>query len=122
MPGEIVPDEVEGISAVLERWSLGDDAVDLILTTGGTGLGPRDVTPEATQGVLDREIPGFVEKIRREGEAKAPMAALSRAVAGTRGRTLILNLPGSPQGAVESLGFVADLIDHAIAMIRGGGH
>ena len=96
--------------------------VDVILTTGGTGLGPRDNTPEATQAIADRLIPGIVEEMRRKGSEKVPTALLSRAVAATRHRSLIINLPGSPAGAVESLETIAHLLPHAIHVLRGGNH
>jgi molybdopterin adenylyltransferase len=96
--------------------------VDLILTTGGTGLGPRDNTPEATQAVTDRVIPGIAEEMRRAGSAKVPTALLSRAIAGTRHRSLIINLPGSPTGAVESLESIAHLVPHALDVLSGGSH
>lgn len=96
--------------------------VDLILTTGGTGLSPRDSTPEATIAVADRLIPGFAEEMRRKGMEKTPRAILSRAVAAVRHRSLILNLPGSPKGAVESLDALADLLPHSIAIIHGARH
>lgn len=92
----------------------------LVLTTGGTGLAPRDVTPEATRDVVERLAPGFVEEIRRRGAASFPNAILSRAVCGTRGHCLILNLPGSPKGAVESLDFVAATLTHALRVLQGG--
>ncbi|MBI2821184.1 MAG: MogA/MoaB family molybdenum cofactor biosynthesis protein [Acidobacteria bacterium] len=95
---------------------------ELLITTGGTGLGPRDVTPEATSEVADRMIPGLGELMRAEGLKKTPRAALSRSLAATRNQTLILNLPGSPQGAQESLQAVLPLLSHAAAIIRGGGH
>jgi molybdenum cofactor synthesis domain-containing protein len=93
---------------------------DLVVTTGGTGLGPRDVTPEATRDVLDREAPGFGEEMRRRSAAAMPRAILSRATAGSVGRCLVVNLPGSPRGAVECLGHVADPLRHAVALLRGG--
>jgi molybdenum cofactor synthesis domain-containing protein len=93
--------------------------VDLILTTGGAGLGPRDNTPEATQAVIDRVVPGIAEEMRRKGATKVPTALLSRAIAGTRHRSLIVNLPGSPTGAVESLEAIAHLVPHAVEMLSG---
>ena len=97
---EVVPDEVAGISARLSALADGGQ-VSAIFTTGGTGLAARDVTPEATRGIIDREIPGLPELMRARGRESTPLAALSRAVAGTRGRVLIVNRPGSPKGAVE---------------------
>src|SRR5215813_10033075 len=96
--------------------------VDLILTTSGTGLSPRDSTPEATIAVADRLIPGFAEEMRRKGMEKTRRAILSRAVAAVRHRSLILNLPGNPKGAVESLDALADLLPHSIAIIHGARH
>jgi molybdopterin adenylyltransferase len=96
--------------------------VDLVVTTGGTGLGPRDNTPEATQAIADRLIPGIPEEMRRAGSAKVPTALLSRAIAATRQRTLILNLPGSPTGAVESLESIAHLLPHAVQVLHGATH
>src|SRR5581483_11556733 len=98
---EVVPDDRQNIIEVL--MAVVGDGAELVVTTGGTGLGPRDVTPQATQALLDYEVPGLSEEMRRAGTAHTPMALLSRAVAGVRGRTLILNLPGSPKGARESL-------------------
>jgi molybdopterin adenylyltransferase len=98
------------------------NAADLVLTTGGTGLGPRDVTPEATAAVIDRAIPGFSEQMRIAGAQKTPRAILSRGAAGIRGTVLIINLPGSPAGAVESLDVVAGLLPHAVAIIHGAKH
>jgi molybdopterin adenylyltransferase len=95
---------------------------DLLLTTGGTGLGPRDNTPEATLDVADRTVPGLAEEIRRKGTEKTPTAVLSRGLAAIRNRTLIVNLPGSPKGAVESLDAVAYLLPHAIEVLRGAHH
>lgn len=117
----VVPDEREAIRIAL--LSLCDARVaPLLLTAGGTGLGPRDVTPEATRDILERELPGVPEAMRVLGAAKSPRAALSRAIAGSRGRCLIVNLPGSPKGAVESLECVLDVIPHALEMLSGGGH
>jgi molybdopterin adenylyltransferase len=96
--------------------------VDLIVTTGGTGIGPRDNTPEATQAVADRVIPGFAEEMRRKGLEKTPTAVLSRGVAAARGKTLIVNVPGSPKGAVESLEAVAHLLPHAVNVLHGARH
>jgi molybdopterin adenylyltransferase len=95
---------------------------DLILTTGGTGIGPRDNAPEATQAVAERVIPGIAEEMRRKGLAKTPTAVLSRGVAVTRGKTLILNLPGSPKGAMESIEAVAHLLPHAVHVLHGARH
>lgn len=95
---------------------------EIIFTTGGTGLGPRDVTPEATMAVCERLIPGLAEQMRMAGAQRNPRAMLSRGVAGVRGNTLIVNLPGSPNGAVESLEAVADLLPHACEVIRGARH
>jgi len=95
---------------------------DLLLTTGGTGLGPRDNTPETTLDVADRTIPGIAEEIRRKGVEKTPTAVLSRGVAVIRHQTLIINLPGSPKGAIESLDVVAHLLPHAVEVLRGANH
>jgi molybdopterin adenylyltransferase len=115
---EIVPDERDQIAAALRR--LGDSIHPmLILTTGGTGVALRDVTPEATRDVIEREVLGLAELIREEGRKSTPYAALSRGVAGLRGKSLIVNLPGSPKGAVESLDSIAKLIPHAIDLLEG---
>jgi len=115
---EVIPDEFGQIVAVLSAWADGDKA-DLILTTGGTGVSPRDVTPEATMKVVERLIPGIGELMRLRSLEKTPMASLSRAVAGTRGQSLIINLPGSPKGALENLEAVWPVIGHAVEKIRG---
>ncbi len=117
----VVPDEQEEIAGVLRQLA-DQEGVDLILTTGGTGLGPRDVTPEATRAVIDKEIPGIAEAIRRHGRDRTPYAALSREVCGVRGRTLIVNLPGSVKGVRESLQVLFPGLQHAFAMLWGGGH
>lgn len=114
----LVADEQPQISSALRKWA-DTAAADLILTTGGTGLAPRDVTPEATMEILDRLVPGFAEAMRFASLAKTPHAMLSRAVCGTRRRSLILNLPGSPAAAVENLEAVWPAIPHAIAKLQG---
>jgi molybdenum cofactor synthesis domain-containing protein len=114
----------DDFSAVREQLrELADsERFDLILTTGGTGIGPRDNAPEATQAVAERVIPGIAEEMRRKGLAKTPTAVLSRGVAVTRGKTLILNLPGSPKGAMESIETVAHLLPHAVHVLHGARH
>lgn len=113
---EIIPDERDRIADRLRKWA-DHGGVNLVVTTGGTGLGMRDVTPEATRDVIDREAPGLAELMRAESLKITPLAALSRAVCGARGRTLILNLPGSVRGARENLAAVARLLPHAIALL-----
>lgn len=98
------------------------NSIDLVLTTGGTGLGPRDVTPEATAAVVERTIPGFSERMRAAGAARNPRAILSRGSAGIRGTTIIINLPGSPAGAVESLDVIANLLPHSVDVLHGHHH
>ena len=114
----VVPDDVHAISTLLTALA-SSGAVDVILTTGGTGLSPRDVTPEATRAIADREVAGFGELMRREGANHTPLAALSRSGAYTRKEVLILNFPGSPKGALESLEAVAGLIPHAVDLLHG---
>ncbi|HEX5634555.1 MAG TPA: MogA/MoaB family molybdenum cofactor biosynthesis protein [Gemmatimonadales bacterium] len=115
----LVPDDTPAIAATLAAWADGGE-VDLVLTTGGTGLTPRDVTPEATRAVLDKEAPGLAEAMRFAVYPRFPRAALSRGVAGVRGRTLIVNLPGSPGGVRDGLAVLDDLVEHAVALVRGG--
>jgi molybdopterin adenylyltransferase len=114
----IIPDEKEMIREALLEWCDREGA-DLIVTTGGTGVSPRDVTPDATIEVIDREIPGMAEAMRRQSAAVTPHAMISRALAGIRGRTLIVNLPGSPKGARENLGVLLTALPHAIEKIKG---
>ena len=113
---EILPDERERIAARLRHYADAGSA-NLILTAGGTGLGPRDVTPEATRDVIEREAPGLAELMRAESVKITPLGALSRSVCGARGRTLIVNLPGSVRGARENLQAIARLLPHAIALL-----
>jgi molybdopterin adenylyltransferase len=114
----IVPDVVEAIAQEIERAT--DAGIRLVVTTGGTGLSPRDVTPEATMSVCDRIVPGFGELMRLRSLERTSMASLSRAQAATRGSALVVNLPGSPKGAVENLGAVLHLIPHALELLAGG--
>jgi molybdopterin adenylyltransferase len=118
---DVLPDDRAAIEAFLRRVSTSNN-VDLILTTGGTGLGPRDVTPEATMAVCERLIPGFPEQMRAAGAKKTSRALLSRAAAGICGNTIIINLPGSPKGAADSLDAIAELVPHAVAILHGGHH
>jgi molybdopterin adenylyltransferase len=116
-----LPDEQKKIQASLRELT-DSGKVDVVLTTGGTGIGPRDLTPEATQAIADRVIPGIGEEMRRKGLEKTATAILSRAIAASRGKTLILNLPGSPKGASESLEAVAHLLPHAVRVLHGARH
>jgi len=117
----ITADDAFQIQTAIKRLA-DEENMDVILTTGGTGLGPRDVTPEATQAIADKMIPGFAEEMRRKGLEKTHKAILSRSSAAIRGTTLILNFPGSPKGAVESLDAIAPLIVHSIEIIHGARH
>lgn len=117
---QIVPDERVIIEATLREW-VDEMDMDLILTTGGTGLSPRDVTPEATRAVLQREVPGLVEAIRAASLVKTPHAMLSRAVAGVRRQSLIVNLPGSPRAVREALEVILPAVPHAVDLIHGRG-
>ena len=114
---EVVPDEVERITEAIETAIR--RRADVVVTTGGTGLGPRDVTPQATAALISYEVPGITEEMRRAGAASTPMAALSRGIAGVRGRTLIINVPGSVKGATESLEAVMPILGHAVQLLHG---
>lgn len=115
---EVLPDD---FSLIRERLAAltSDIDVDAVFTTGGTGIGPRDRTPEATTSVMERSLPGLAELMRREGMRKTPLAALSRAVVGVKGKTLLVNLPGAPEGAEDSLRAILPLLPHAVGVIRG---
>jgi molybdenum cofactor synthesis domain-containing protein len=114
----LVPDETDQIVPVLLSWCDSDSA-DLVLTTGGTGLSPRDITPEATRAVLEREAPGIAERLRVTAIDRFPRAALSRGLAGIRNRSLVVNLPGSPGGVRDALAALDPIVDHAIQIVRG---
>jgi len=115
---EVIPDEAAQIGARLSTLADGGQ-VSAIFTTGGTGIAPRDVTPEAVRAVIDREIPGLGELMRTKGRESTPLAALSRSLAGTRGKVLIVTLPGSPRGAVQSLDAIVELVPHVLDLLRG---
>ncbi len=114
---EVVPDQREVIEDRFKEWA-DDDNLDLIVSTGGTGLSPNDVTPEACLSIIDRQVPGMVEAIRVQTLKKTPMAMLSRSVAGIRGRTLIVTLPGSPKAVRECLEVIAPVLPHALEILR----
>ena len=115
---DIVPDELDQVTAQLRAWCDGG-GIDVVLTTGGTGLAARDVTPEATRAAADRDVPGIAEAMRAEGLRHTPRAMLSRSAAVVRGATLIINLPGSEKGVRESLGAIIDVLPHAVELLRG---
>ena len=114
---EVVPDEMERIAEAIETAIT--RGADVVVTTGGTGLGPRDVTPQATASLIEYEVPGIAEEMRRAGLASTPMAALSRSLAGVRGQALIINVPGSLSGATESLEAVMPMLAHAVKLLHG---
>ncbi len=115
---EVIPDEVDIIASKLAEWA-DEGSVDVILTTGGTGLGPRDVTPEATLSIVDKVVPGFAEMMRTQTFGITPLSVLSRAVAGVRRECLIINLPGSPKAVRECLEVILPAIPHAVEIIKG---
>lgn len=115
---EVLPDDLEQIRRRLQTWTDAPDC-DAVFTTGGTGLGPRDVTPEATRSIIEREVPGLAELMRAEGVKKTRRAALARGVVGVRKGKIIVNLPGSSRGARESLESIIDLLPHAIDLVQG---
>ncbi len=113
---EIIPDEQDVIKRAILHWA---EKARLVVTTGGTGIAARDVTPEATQEICERRLDGIAERMRFEGAKKTPFAALSRGICGVHGSSIVLNLPGSPTGAVESLQSVVDLLPHALKLLSG---
>jgi molybdopterin adenylyltransferase len=115
---EVIPDEADIIAGKLAQWA-DEGSVDIILTTGGTGLAPRDVTPEATLSIIDKEVPGLVEMMRAQSFSITPLAMLSRAVAGMRKECLIINLPGSPKAVRECLEVIMPVLPHAVDVIKG---
>ncbi len=119
-PVVVVPDEVDAVRAALRAGVA--EAYDVVLTTGGTGLSPRDVTPEATRPLLEREAPGLADAVRQQGREQVPTSVLSRGVAGTIGRTLVVNVPGSTGGVRDAVAALAPVLAHAVAQLRGDDH
>jgi molybdopterin adenylyltransferase len=113
-----VPDEVQNVRDILIKW-IDNTSMDVIITTGGTGLSPRDITPEATKSVIEREVPGIAEAVRIRGLDSTPRAMLSRGVAGVRGKTLIINLPGSPLAVAQGMEVLLPVLKHALDKIKG---
>ncbi len=114
----VIPDEVDLIAETIRK-QIDEKGADLVVTTGGTGVGPRDVTPEATSMVIEKELPGFSEAMRMESYRKTPFALISRAVCGIRGQSIVVNLPGSPKAAAECLSFVEAALPHALEKVKG---
>ncbi len=117
-PVIVIPDEKDIIAEAIKR-EIDQNGADLVVTTGGTGVGPRDVTPEATRQVIEKDLPGFSEVMRMESYRITPFALISRAVCGIRGQSIIVNLPGSPKAAVECLGFIQKALPHALEKVKG---
>lgn len=114
----IVPDEAGVIADAIKK-EIDENGVDLVVTTGGTGVGPRDVTPEATRAVIEKELPGFSEAMRMESFRVTPFALISRAICGVRGQSIVINLPGSLKGAAECLSFIEKALPHALEKVKG---
>jgi molybdenum cofactor synthesis domain-containing protein len=114
----IVPDEADLIAETI-RQQIDEQRIDLVVTTGGTGVGPRDVTPEAPRAVIEKDLPGFAEVMRMESYRITPFAMISRAVCGIRGQSIIINLPGSPKAAVECISFIQKALPHALEKVKG---